>query len=304
MLYFGPAGVPPSVRSTEEGIRLVSSLGLNALEVEFVRGVRMKPEEARRVGKTAAELGVRLSAHAPYYINLNSRDREIIKRSKEHILLTMRMAHELGAKIIVVHAGFYSEMPSDSATEIIAQGVAEVREKADNEGCSDVMLGLETMGRKASWGTFREMRRVCSRVKNVQPVVDFAHLHARGHGSIKTAADFEKILAEFERFKSPFLHAHFTGIEWGPSGEKRHLEVSAASPDFRLLAPLLPARKYDIALVCESPLLEKDALLMKRIAETGEPESRGAGTAGERSSPRPRGPKVLTEPGGGELESR
>lgn len=274
MLFFGPAGVPSSAKSTEEGIRLVSSLGLNALELEFVRGVRMKVEEARRVGRTAAELGVRLSAHAPYYINLNSRDQDIIKRSKEHILLTMAIARELGARIIVVHAGFYSGMPSEAATEIIAQGVSEVRERADAAGCSDIVLGLETMGKRASWGTFREMMTVCSRVKNVQPVVDFAHLHARGHGSVKTAGDFANILSEFERFNAPFLHAHFTGIEWGPSGEKKHLELSAASPDFRLLAPLLRGRKYDIALICESPLLEKDALLMKRIVETGEPGSR------------------------------
>lgn len=269
MLFFGPAGVPPSARSTEEGVRLVSSLGLNALEVEFVRGVRMKPEEARRVGRTAAELGVRLSAHAPYYINLNSRDKEIIKRSKEHILLTMELARELGARIIVVHAGFYSDMPAEAASEIIAQGVAEVRERADAAGCSDVVLGLETMGKKGSWGTFREMRTVCSRVRAVQPVVDFAHLHARGQGSVRTAADFGNILSEFERFEAPFLHAHFTGIEWGPSGERRHLELAAGSPDFRLLAPLLQGRKYDIALICESPLLEKDAVLMKKIAETG-----------------------------------
>jgi len=277
MLFFGPAGVPPSAKSTEEGVRLVSSLGLNALEVEFVRGVRMKKEEARRAGQKAAELGVRLSAHAPYYINLNSRDQDIIKRSKEHILLTMSIAHEMGAKIIVVHAGFYSDMPSEAATEIMVQGVAEVREKADEAGCSDVVLGLETMGKKASWGTFREMRRVCSQVRNVQPVVDFAHLHARGHGCVRTSADFASILAEFERFNAPFLHAHFTGIEWGPSGEKRHLEVSSASPDFAMLAPLLPEKKYDIALICESPLLEKDALLIKKIVEDGIAENRMIG---------------------------
>jgi deoxyribonuclease-4 len=273
MLFFGPAGVPPSARSTEEGIRLVSALGLGALEVEFVRGIRMK-EEARRVGRAATETGVRLSAHAPYYINLNSRDADIIKRSKEHILLTLRMAHEMGARIIVVHAGYYSEMPSEAATEIIARGIAEVREEADASGWSDVVLGLETMGKKASWGTFREMRRACSGLKNVQPVVDFAHLHARGHGSLRTSDDFAKALSEYERFKAPFLHAHFTGIEWGPSGEKRHLEVSSASPDFALLAPLLLNKAYDTTLICESPLLEKDALRMKKIADTGEPGSR------------------------------
>ncbi len=267
MIYFGPAGVPPPAGSTEEGVRLVGSLGLNALEVEFVRGVRMKPDEARRVGRTATEAGVRLSAHAPYYINLNSRDRDIVERSKEHILLTIERAHDLGARIVVVHAGFYSEMPSGAATGIIADGVAEVRERADAAGWSDVVLGLETMGRLASWGTLREMERVCARVRNVQPVVDFAHLHARGRGSLRTAADFDSVLSRYDRFGAPFLHAHFTGIEWGPRGEKRHIGVSAASPDFSLLAPLLRRKGYDIALVCESPLLEKDALLMKDIYE-------------------------------------
>ncbi len=267
MLYIGPAGVPPSAGSTEEGVRLVSRLGLNALEVEFVRGVRMKMEEARRVGAAAAETGVRLSAHAPYYINLNSRNRETIGKSKDHILLTLQRARDLGARIIVVHAGFYSEMPSEAATEVMARGLAEVRERADSEGLSEVLIGLETMGRKASWGTFREMRQVCSRVRNVVPVVDFAHLHARGHGSLRTPEDFARVLAEFERFRAPFLHSHFAGIEWGPAGERRHLEVSAGSPDFAILAPLLAAKRYDITLICESPLLEKDALLMKRMAE-------------------------------------
>jgi deoxyribonuclease-4 len=269
MLRFGPAGVPEAARSAEEGVRLVASLGLSAMEVEFVRGVRMKAEEARRAGRAAADLDVRLSAHAPYYINLNSRDKEIIRKSKEHILLTMERAGDLGAAIIVVHGGFYSEMPSEAATEIIARGVAEVRERADAAGLSGVVLGLETMGRKASWGTFREMRRACSGVKNVQPVVDFAHLHARGEGSLRKPEDFAGVFAEFERFRAPFLHAHFTGIEWNHTGERRHLEVSSASPDFAMLAPLLRDRPYDITLVCESPLLEKDALLMKGIAEQG-----------------------------------
>ena len=267
MIFIGPAGIPTAAGSSEEGVRLVAKMGLNALEVEFVRGVRMGADEARRVGRSAADAGVRLSAHAPYYINLNSKDREIIRKSKDHVLATMKAAAALGAKIIVVHAGFYSDMPSEAATEIMAQNIAECRERADREGCSDVVLGLETMGKRASWGTFREIRRVASLVKNVYPVVDFAHLHARGHGTIKEIGDYAKILAEFERFGAPFLHAHFTGIEFGPSGEKRHLELASRAPDFGLLAPLLLDKAYDITLICESPLLEQDALAMKDMVE-------------------------------------
>jgi len=267
-LFFGPAGIPAGARTSEEGIELVAKLGLNALEMEFVRGVGMKDEEAQRIGELAAKLGVRLSAHAPYYVNLNSRDRDIVKRSKEHVLATMRTARELGARIIVVHAGFYSEMPSEAATELMARAVTECRERADREGCASVALGLETMGKKGSWGTFAEIGQVCSRAGNVFPVVDFAHLHARCGGCLRTGEDFAHVLSEFEKFKAPFLHSHITGIEFGPSGERRHLDLASGSPDFRLLAPLLRDRPYDITLICESPLLEKDALLMKAFVET------------------------------------
>jgi len=277
MLRFGPAGVPEAARNAEEGVRLVSEMGLQAMEVEFVRGVRMGAGEARRVGRAAAELGVRLSAHAPYFVNLNSKDAGIIERSRQHLLRTMGAARDLGAPIVVVHAGFYSGMAPDEATEVIARGVSEVREAADGEGCSGVVLGLETMGKKGSWGTFGEMRQVCSRVGNVQPVVDFSHIHARGRGSLRTREDFASVLAAFEAFDAPFLHGHFTGVEWGPSGERRHLEVSSASPDFSLLAPLLLEKEYDITLICESPAPDRDALLMQDTVEKSRPKARGAG---------------------------
>jgi len=265
MLFFGPAGIP-AAGSNEEGIELVARLGLNALEVEFVRGVRMRPEEARRLGKLAAERGLRLSAHAPYYVNLNSKNQKTIENSKVHILATMLAARELGAKVIVVHAGFYSGMGSEDATEVIAQGIIECRERADREGCGDVLLGLETMGRRATWGTPAEIAAVAGRVKGVVPVIDFAHMHARCQGCLRDRKDFEGVLRDFEALGAPFLHSHFTGIEFGQAGERRHLDVSSRSPDFELLAPLLVGRKYDITVICESPLPEQDALLLKKLA--------------------------------------
>jgi len=266
MLYFGPAGIPEGAGTSEEGIRLVRKMGLDALEVEFVRGVRMGQPEAKRLGELAAQLGVRLSAHAPYFINLNSKKPETIESSKVHILATMKAARDLDAKIIVVHAGFYSGMDSDGATGIILDGVRECREQADDEGCADVVLGLETMGKRASWGTIPEIKRVMGSVRRVAPVVDFAHMHARGQGCLRTREDFQRIIDDFEQLGAPFMHCHFTGIEYGQAGERRHLEVASAAPDFALLAPLLLGKGYDITLICESPLLEKDALLMKEMA--------------------------------------
>lgn len=266
-LFFGPAGIPTTCRDHKEALERISAMGLNALEVEFVHGVRMRPLDAAAIGALAAGKGVRLSAHAPYYINLNSRDPAIVERSQERLLETMCIARDLGARVIVVHAGFYSGMAPSEATRVMTEQVGECRERADAEGCEKVAIGLETMGKRASWGTLPEIRKVSSEVKGVFPVMDFAHLHARGRGALSTTGAFRDVLEEFERFGAPFMHCHFSGVEFGPSGERRHLELRARSPDFALLAPLLLKKRYDVTVICESPLLQEDALLMKAMVE-------------------------------------
>jgi deoxyribonuclease-4 len=265
MLYIGPAGIPASSSAYEEGLEKISALGLNALEIEFVFGVRMGYEEASRIGRLAAKRGVRLSAHAPYYINLNSKEAAIVERSRGRIVDTMRMAGALGAKTVVVHAGYYSGMGSAEATRVMVERVSECRRAADAEGCESVILGLETMGRRASWGTLPEIKEVSRRVERVYPVLDFGHIHSRCQGCLRTAEAFLGLLDDIEELGAPFLHCHFSGVEFGRAGERRHLEVRSASPDFALLAPLLLARPTDITLICESPLLEQDALLMKEM---------------------------------------
>ncbi len=273
MLFFGPAGLPAGCASAIEGVERIAQLGLNALEIEFVHGVGMGVEEARRVRAVAEGRGVLLSAHAPYYINLNSTTAEVRRRSRARVLSTLKVASALGAKIIVVHAGYYSGKSDTDCTARIADELAECREAADKEGWGDVLIGLETMGRKASWGTLDEIKVVARRVRGVFPVVDFAHIHARSGGCLTSTGDFNSLLTTFEAFDAPFLHSHFTGVEWGASGERRHLELRRGGPDFSLLAPALLSRKYDITIISESPILELDSLIMKEMVE----KARGRG---------------------------
>ena len=77
-LLFGTAGAPLSSisKSTESGIERVAELGFGCLEVQFVRGVKMNEGMARQVGDVAKKCAVRLTAHAPYFINLNAHEKE------------------------------------------------------------------------------------------------------------------------------------------------------------------------------------------------------------------------------------
>ena len=86
-LLFGTAGTPLSskAQSTQAGIERIHELGLGCMEVEFVQGVRMSPQSAHAVGEAAANRGVMLSAHAPYYLNLNAREPEKTAASRERM---------------------------------------------------------------------------------------------------------------------------------------------------------------------------------------------------------------------------
>jgi hypothetical protein len=128
-----------------------------------------------------------------------------------------------------------------------------------------MFIGLEMTGKLAGFGTLDEIIRICQDIEGVYPVIDWAHAHARDQGRFKRVQDFEDLLREYEEFTTDFLHCHFSCIEYGERGERRHLEIEEKSPDFAKLATVLKKREYDITIISESPVRDKDSLKMKRI---------------------------------------
>jgi endonuclease IV len=59
------------------------------------------------------------------------------------------------------------------------------------------------------------------------------------------------------------FHAHFSGIAYGPKGERKHLKTTPKF--FQPLAEALLKTGKDITLICESPQPYKDAAMMKGI---------------------------------------
>jgi deoxyribonuclease-4 len=252
MIFIGPAGYPPGSVDIVDAVRRTHALDLNALEVQFVRNVQMPEDKARQAKVLARDLGVRLSAHAPYYISLNSPSDETVAKSREWVLRSARAAESLGAWIIVVHAASYSGSGSAATTEKVVQEVGRCREVLDMER-NRVVLGLETMGKRGQWGTLEEIQRVMDRVEGVQPVVDFAHLHARDGGALRGEEEFRAVFDRYDLRPTERMHCHFSGIEFGASGERNHLPLSSLSPDYAPLGNILKGRNNDVTLICETP---------------------------------------------------
>ncbi|MDI6902954.1 MAG: TIM barrel protein [Methanocellales archaeon] len=254
MIQIGIAGIPAAKKGkgTDVGIRYLSEIGLDAMEVQFVRGVFMSSDVAKRVGETAKELGIKLSVHAPYYINLAG-SKETIEKSKKFIINSALRASEMGGSIVVFHPASYSE----NTFELVKSACEEIKAKIDKS----VHLGLETTGRQSQFGTLDEVIKITTMVEGTVPVLDFAHIHARGNGSLKSKSAFGKV---FDRFDCDEFHIHFTGVEYKNGNEKKHMPIDD-EPSFVHLAEVLVERGYDATVICESPLLEVDALKMKGI---------------------------------------
>jgi len=271
MIYLGPAGVPISSRdhSTLGGLRRVAELQLNAFEVEFVRGVSMKNETADEVGKLAKELGILLSVHCPYFINLCSTDKKKVEASKKRILDSVERAYHMGAHIAVFHPGYYGSLTPEAAFKAVEDACLDMLDRMKSMGIKGVKLGHETTGKVSAFGTLDELIKLCERVHGCEPVIDYSHLYARSAGEINYAEVFEKI----KPLKLKHLHCHFTSMEWTPAkipgygNERRHLPIKFDKPPLEPLAKEILKRELSVTLISESPLLEQDSLEMKRVFE-------------------------------------
>ncbi len=266
-IRLGPAGIPSACKgSSIEGVSCVKELGLQAMEVEFVRGVKMSLALAKQLGETAKSSDIELSVHAPYFINLASAEKEKIAASKVRILDSLERGAAMGATVVVVHAGYYGN-DKEKAGQMIFSACEELVSKIKQNGWH-VLLGLETMGRQSQWGTVSEIVELCKKIKLCIPVLDPAHIYARNGGRI----DYKEIFDKLKELKMRKIHSHFSGINFYPApgggNERNHMALQEAKgPDFEGYAKEILKRKLDITIISESPVLEQDSLLMKEIFE-------------------------------------
>ena len=268
---FGPAGKPHGFKGKSVDIPVyLHKEGLEAFEYQAVRMVKIGEEDAGALGLKARDFDVWLSLHSPYAINLCG-NREVVEASKRRLLASLKASYWMGARIAVFHPGFYGRLSSKEAVKACAKAMEEVLEEAKAEGVRGVYLGPETTGKVRQVGSIDEVIELCESVDSAKPVVDWAHIHARGMGSIKGKDDYLKIMEAIERrlgseaLKS--LHCHYTPVEFGRGGEVRHrcMDEVGYGPSFNFLAEIIAEQGLSPVIISESPLLDVDSLKMKEI---------------------------------------
>ena len=271
-LLFGTAGVPRStkIKSTQSGIERIAELGLGCMEMEFVQGVRMSEAGAHLVAETAAKTGVKLSAHAPYFINFNAHESEKIKASQERLLQTARIALLCRAESIAFHTAFYLGDSPEKAYNTVKKHLRETLTQLKEEN-NRVCIRPETVGKLSQFGTVEEILNLCTELEGLGICMDFAHWHART-GGFNSYRDFASILLQIEeklgRAALDNMHIHVSGIAYGRKGEIKHLNLKES--DFQYAELLEALKDYDVKgiVICESPNLEEDARLLQATYNT------------------------------------
>jgi deoxyribonuclease-4 len=113
---FGTVGSPISTPKKPGGsvgaVLRLAELNLKALELGWVRSVRISEQACAGIKAAALEQDVYISVHAPYYINLNAGQEEG-PNSRQRLADAAYYGSLAGARDIVFHPGSYFGSPAD-----------------------------------------------------------------------------------------------------------------------------------------------------------------------------------------------
>ena len=264
----------------------IISLGLETMEVQTVRMIAPQHfEQYWQAGVLANKTEFEMNIHGPYYSELLG-DRVERGRSLTKIESTLQAAKTINARHITLHAGHYGDMGRGrAANEQLANVFAGIVDRVheiwhDDEDIYPVFpwlkdgtpskIGIETSGRQELWGSLEEVLEVVNHVEGTVPVLNIAHIHSRGHGSMRTSEDYGEMFDLVrETIGTKEFYCHFSGVEHRTGNAMHYTQIKKSDLNFEPLAEFIVEEGgwLDITLISDSPLLEHDAMYMLQNIE-------------------------------------
>ena len=281
MVRFGPSGncqlfYDQNFKTSLEAPAWLKNRGLSSYEYSFSRGFTISEFTAKALGDACKQNGIELSVHAPYYINLANPDEQMIQKSFNYIITSLKFLKIMHGTRCVFHPGACGDMDRKTAFEILKTNMKRLVKRIEEENLDfDFLLCPETMGKSMQLGTYEEVAELCTYADFLVPTLDFGHINSLTQGSLKEQKDFDKIfellISKIGLERTKKVHIHFSKIEYGPRGEIKHLtfEDTTYGPEFLPLAKSI--KKYNLSpdIICESKGTQaEDANKMKEIYES------------------------------------
>lgn len=265
-LLFGISGLPigdgKQKFTYKSGITYLKSLGLDAMELPFVRSINVTDKNKDEILKEKLLNDFYLSAHGSYFINLNADEYEKQKQSMERIIKGAMALKGVKGRSLIFHPGYYLSDSKEETYTTIKDNLLSLPDIG-------VDYRLETTGKPTQFGDLKELVSLCKEIPHCKLCIDFSHIHARENGCLKKYDDFIRIFSYIEselgREALEDFHAHISGINYGPKGEKNHIPFEES--DFNYKDCIRAFKDFNVkgCIICESPILEIDAMLLKEI---------------------------------------
>jgi deoxyribonuclease IV len=267
-LRFGTAGIPLSTpdHSTLTGIPHVRTLGLEAMELEFVRSIHVKPDKVEQVKALAKQHDVKLTCHGSYFVNMNAQDSVKLEATKKRVIDNATRAWECGAWSICFHMAYYMGMTHSKAYEKIKKNVKDVVKILQDTGVT-TWLRPETGGKVVQFSDIDGLIQLSQDVEQVLPCIDWAHHCARTNGKCNDYDSFRKIAIKLEdglgKDVLQKMHMHIEGIEWSEKGERNHLTFAESQFNYKDAIKVWKEFNMKGVVICESPNIEGDAIIAR-----------------------------------------
>lgn len=273
---FGPAGIPIHAKggTTIDGVKATAELGLRAMEIEWTRNVPKHVEQFKEAAELSEKLDVRLSVHGPYWINPCAETKKKLEIAHRGLVQGLRAGDAAGAYAFVFHPGYYGKQTPAQAFKKAKETLKEVLAQMKQERLNRINLAPETTGKQKAFGTLEEVVKLAAELDRVIPCVDFGHLYCRNlcklfHKKEDFKAAFDLVEKNLGPRAARNLHIHFSAIKCNKRGDElEHLKLGSQTfPQFKPLAEAIVENGYTPTIICESPLIDQDALKMKAIYE-------------------------------------
>jgi bifunctional non-homologous end joining protein LigD len=281
MIRYGISQLPPEGVEDAEFLDSLLELGHDAVELPFVHGFPWKEKRCAQFGELAADRGMAVSVHAPYFAVLTSDDPESRPKTLSAVEHTMKLGKQLGAHTIVAHTGYGRGRPGEELHELVNDGLEKIEDKVRHLG---VALGLETSGTQRAFGSLGDIALIAGNFSFVRPVIDWAHVHAISGGGLTTRDAFASVIAflreQFPGWAIDPLHTQFTDNEFGPKGEIRHVPYGAGTLRVTPLVEAAVAAGLRMIVISEAKEDSSHAAILDELRsaqKTARPAPRGTG---------------------------
>ena len=269
-LNFLTSGIPLSTNphDTINGLKQVKHLNLDGMELEFVHGIHVKKEKTPEINKLVKENNLIISAHSPYYINLNAQEKPKWHASISRIVQSAKITYLCDGYSVCFHPAFNMKNTKEEVYKKVKEALSLILKELKKDGI-EIWIRPETAGKISQFGNINELINLSLEFENVLPCIDWSHLHAASNGKYNTKEEFREVLALIEKRlgKNALnnVHFHCQGVNYNEKGERNHLNLQESDLNYKDLVKVWKEFKLKGIVVCESPNVEKDALLLKKI---------------------------------------